>query len=351
MSETGYPLSVMDAIERALDRTKTVLFRPFDLGKWLALGFCAFLATLGQSGGGYTGGNPFGGAKGDEYQKVVPWVVEHLTLVLTVGAAILLVGVALGVLLTWLSSRGEFMFLDGVARNRAGVVEPWHRFRNLANSLFVFRLVLGLLGLGTVLLVAGAGILVAWPSIQARDFDARAVGAVVGGACLLVPVALFLGLLKLLLRDFVVPIMFKRGLPAMEAFRILRKEILPGRVLPMVLFYLMTLAMGLASAILVVLVTCLTCCIAGLPYISSVVFLPVFVFFRCYSLCFLEQIGPEWRIIERPEDGPAPHPPAMATPDVVSSSDAPMQKLPSQEMPGEGSPTEEPPTVPPSSES
>jgi hypothetical protein len=220
----------------------------------------------------------------------------------------------------------------------AGLVEPWHRFRNLANSLFVFRLILGLLGLGTVLLVAGAGILVAWPSIQARDFDARAVGAVVGGACLLVPVALFLGLLKLLLRDFVVPIMFKRGLPAMEAFRILRNEILPGRVLPMVLFYLMTLVMGLASAILVVLVTCLTCCIAGLPYISSVVFLPVFVFFRCYSLCFLEQIGPEWRIIERPEDGPAPHPPPAPPPGSASSPDEPVQRLGSNDGDQPGAP-------------
>jgi len=243
------------------------------------------------------------------------------------------------------------MFLDGVARNRAEVVEPWHRFRNLGNSLFVFRVILGLIGLGAILLVAGAGLLLAWSSIQARTFDARAVGAIVGGACLLLPVALFLGLLKFLLRDFVVPIMFKRGLPALEAFRVFRHDILSGRVLPLVLFYLMAMVMGLAAAILVILATCMTCCIAALPYISSVIFLPVLVFFRCYSLCFLEQVGTEWRIIERPEDGSPPHPPAMATPDVVSSSDAPMQKLPSQEVPGEGSPTEEPPPAPPSSES
>jgi hypothetical protein len=321
------PLSVMDAIEAALDRTKGVLFRPFDLGKWLSLGFCAFLATLGQSGGGYTGGNPFGGAKGDEYDKVAPWVSEHLTLVLTVGAAILLVGVALGVLLTWLSSRGEFMFLDGVARNRAEVVEPWHRFRNLANSLFVFRVILGLLGFGTILLIAGAGLLVAWSSIQARTFDARAVGAVVGGACLLVPVAFILALLKAVLRDFVVPIMYKRDLPAMEAFRVFRYGILPGRALPLVLFYLMALVMGLAAAVLVILATCLTCCIAALPYIGSVIFLPVFVFFRCYSLYFLEQVGSEWRIIERLENGPPPHPPAAATPGSASPPDGSAQRF------------------------
>lgn len=333
MDENTKPLSVMDAIEASLDRTKKTLFRPFDLGKWFALGFCAFLASLGQSGGGYTGGNPFGGGKGDEFEKAVPWVLEHLTLVLTVGAAILLVGLALGILLTWLSSRGEFMFLDGVARNGAEVVEPWHRFRNLGNSLFLFRVILGLIGLGTILLIAGASLFLAWPSLQARSLDARAMGAAVGGACLLVPVALFLGLLKLLLRDFVVPVMFKRGLPALEAFRVFRHDILPGRVLPLVLFYLMALVMGLAAAILVILATCMTCCIAALPYISCVIFLPVLVFFRCYSLYFLEQVGPEWRIIARPEDGPLPQPPPVAISGGTSSPEDPAGSPPSGESP------------------
>jgi hypothetical protein len=349
MDENTKSLSVMDAIEAALERTKRTLLQPFDLRKWLALGFCAFLATLGQSGGGYTGGNPLGGGKGDELDRVVPWVLEHLSLVLTLGAVILLVGLALGILLTWLSSRGEFMFLDGVARDRAEVVEPWRRFRRRGNSLFVFRVILGLIGFGAILLIAVAGLLLAWPSIQARHLDTRAVGAIVGGARLLVPVALFLGLLKLLLRDFVVPIMYQRDLLATEAFRFFRRSILPGRVLPLVQFYLMALVMALAAAILIILVTCMTCCIAALPYISSVVFLPVFVFFRCYSLYFLEQVGEEWRIIERPEGGTPPHPPAVETPHVVSSPDNPMQELPPQEALGEGPPTGEPPPAPPSS--
>ena len=128
----------------------------------------------------HRGATHSGGGKRDEFDKVVPWVSEHLTLVLTAGAAILLVGLALGILLTWLSSRGEFMFLDGVARDRAAVVEPWHRFRRLGNSLFVFRVILGLIGFGAILLIAGGGLLLAWSSIQARHFDARAVWAIVG---------------------------------------------------------------------------------------------------------------------------------------------------------------------------
>ena len=36
-------ISVIDPISPAIERTKLVLFQPFDLGKWFKLGFCAFL--------------------------------------------------------------------------------------------------------------------------------------------------------------------------------------------------------------------------------------------------------------------------------------------------------------------
>src|SRR5436309_4649074 len=48
-------VSVTSPIEPALEWTKRLLFRPFDLGKWFTLGFCAWLAYLGQ--GGLNGGS------------------------------------------------------------------------------------------------------------------------------------------------------------------------------------------------------------------------------------------------------------------------------------------------------
>src|ERR1035441_10297569 len=50
-------ISVVDPISPALERVKCVLFRPFDLGKWFVIGFCAWLAYLGETGGGSGGGN------------------------------------------------------------------------------------------------------------------------------------------------------------------------------------------------------------------------------------------------------------------------------------------------------
>src|SRR5688572_17576900 len=48
-------ISVGKAVTRALARTRYVLFSTFDLSKWLALGFCAFLSQCdaGGSNGGF----------------------------------------------------------------------------------------------------------------------------------------------------------------------------------------------------------------------------------------------------------------------------------------------------------
>ena len=46
-------VSVTLPISPAIERVKLLLFRPFDLGKWFAVGFCAWLATLGQRGAGF----------------------------------------------------------------------------------------------------------------------------------------------------------------------------------------------------------------------------------------------------------------------------------------------------------
>ena len=41
-------VSVIDPIGPAIERVRTVLFRPFDLGKWLVIGFSAWLAQYGR---------------------------------------------------------------------------------------------------------------------------------------------------------------------------------------------------------------------------------------------------------------------------------------------------------------
>jgi hypothetical protein len=302
-------ISVTDPIGDAFEWMKKVLFRPFDFKKWLVLGFCAFLAGLGQGGcqvnvnfGGGDGGpvdSLFGGA--------IDWVRANPELAAAVIAAIVAAGLALFVLFQWLSSRGIFMFLDGVIHDRAAVTEPWHRFREAGNSLFLLRMLLIVFGLLAFVLIAGGAVLIAWPDIDSGTFGTNAFIALFVGILLFLLLAIALGMVNALLVDFAVQIMYRRGTSARESLGILWRQLLWPNVWSFVLFYLMKMVLGIAAAAIAFVAICLTCCIAALPYVNSVVLLPIAVFFRAYSIFFLAQCGDDWSVMPaEPEQSPPP---------------------------------------------
>ena len=58
--------------------------------------------------------------------------------------------------------------------------------------------------------------------------------------------------------------------------------------------------------------TCLTCCLAALPYVGTVILLPVFVCLRAFGLRFIRQFGPEydvWATIAHATPTTPPEPP------------------------------------------
>src|SRR5579864_1348750 len=61
MASPPAQVSVIAPINPAIEHAKWLLFRPFDLGRWFTIGFCAWLAGLGQMGFGWTGRVPFPG--------------------------------------------------------------------------------------------------------------------------------------------------------------------------------------------------------------------------------------------------------------------------------------------------
>lgn len=296
-------ISITDPIQPALGHARRILFEPFSARKWFVLGFSAFLAELGE-GGSFNFNNPFDRPAAGRAPDLGPareWIAAHLPLVIALGVVLFILILALVVLFLWLSSRGTFMFLDGVARDRAEIVEPWTRFREPGDRLFRFRLLLLLAGLALLIVCGGLGALIALPDIHARAFGPSALAAALAAGGLLLLGLLALGVVGLLLRDFVVPIMYRRNLGIPEAWTVLRRELLPGNAWRFAGFYLMTFLLWIPATLLVLAACCLTCCVALLPYLSAVAFLPISVFFRCYALGFLEQFGPEWRIIETPE--------------------------------------------------
>jgi hypothetical protein len=301
-------VSVLEPISPAIERTRLVLFAPFDLNKWLGLGFCAFLAALGSGGGG-GGGNTGGGGGGDgemDFEPAVEWVRDNVVIVAAVVAGVLLFGLLLGMLLTWLSSRGKFMLLDGVVCNRGAVVEPWHEYRREGNSLFKFRFCFGLFVLAMfVLLLAVCG-LVAWPGIAQNQFGPSAILAAVGFVVGIIPIAIVSGVVELFLNDFVAPVMYLRRIRVNEAWGVFYREMLQGRAGTFVLYVLVKMVIAVVVGAAGIAIVCMTCCCAALPYVGSVFMLPLTVFVRCYSLYFIEQFGSNWRVFPQPGLEPLP---------------------------------------------
>ncbi len=295
-------ISVIDPIGSAFKRVGLVLFKPFDLRKWFVLGFCAWLAHLGEGGAHFNVGGNYGGDGGgpspigEAFAEAVEWAEEHLTLVISVGVAVLLLLIAIGLVLSWLRARGKFMFLDGVVRNRGAVVEPWRRFRALGNSLFWFRLVFGLIAFGVFVLIVLLGLAIAWADIQAEEFGVAAVAAILTFLVLWLPCGLTVIVVSLFLEDFIIPVMYLRNLRTVPAWGVFYRELLRGHVGPIVLFYLMKIVLALGIGIATCLAVCFTCCLAALPYLGAVILLPLLVFGRCYSLHFIQGFGDAWMV-------------------------------------------------------
>jgi hypothetical protein len=308
---------VAEPVSPALERVKLMLFQPFDLGKWFVIGFCAWLAYLGEGGGGGGGGGNFGNNFGNHshetgadfrhgLEQAWGYVLNHLYWIIPVAALVILLCLALGILFLWLNCRGKFMFLHCVALNKAEVVEPWNKFAREGNSLFWFRIVLGLIGavLTLPLLVTIAVMILRM--VFRGEPDVGGIVTVVGLVLAFFFLAIVFAVIKKFTVDFVVPIMFLRSGKCRAAWKefygLLSAH--PGQFALYILFQIV-LSMAIAVLVMMILVvTCCCCCLMLLPYISTVLLLPVLIFKRAYPLYYLAQYGSQYDVFPPPSVPP-----------------------------------------------
>jgi hypothetical protein len=138
-------VSYVDPLRLSVARMTRMLFRPARAGFWFTLGFAAFLSEYLSWGLGR--GRMGDRARDDRASDALPsdvlgTIVEFLRnpIVTTVVIGIAICALAAWLLIMWISSRGRFIFLDNVARERVAIVEPWRRYKRIGNSLFVWRL-------------------------------------------------------------------------------------------------------------------------------------------------------------------------------------------------------------------
>ena len=298
-------VSVIEPISPAFEKVKTILFSPFDLRKWFVIGFCAWLAYLGKGGGGGSGGGRGGGPSEarEAFGEAKVFVSENLAWIIPVALIGVMLIVVVWLVFTWLSSRGRFMFLHCVAQNKDEVKVPWTKFQQHANSLFLFRIVLGLIGFATIglpLLLAGGLIAI---MIVGNIPDIAGVFGIVMIVLVIVAIAIVFTIIAKFTTYFVVPIMFLRTTSCVAAWRefLTLLSVNKGRFALYILFQIViSLAIGAIVLTAVFVTCCCAACVLALPYIGTVLMLPVLVFKRAYSLLYLGQFGPEFDVF-RPE--------------------------------------------------
>lgn len=305
MTTSPANVSVTIPVSQAIDRAKRLLFRPFDLGKWFTIGFCAWLARLGEAGFNmnYRFGSRPGGDFHHEWERAREYVMDNLYWILPLAVVLVFISLVFWVAFKWLSSRGRFMFLHCVALERAEVSVPWHKFARAGNSLFGFRLVLGLIGMVAMLPGVVLVFLIIIKMLNRGAPNVVAILVLVGLVVVLMAIGMVFFVIAKLTTDFVVPIMFLRTGKCLSAWRELLGLIsvnLPG----FVLYLLFQVVLGIAIGALVVIAILVTCCCAGclliIPYLGTVLLLPVLAFKRAYSLHYLAQYGPHYDVFPPP---------------------------------------------------
>jgi len=295
-------IAYFEPFSRAWSRMKIALFKPFDLHKWFIIGFNAFLAGLTEwpRGSGSSGGR--GDTSFREFldfpNKAWEWLTSHpgwFIGIVFIGIFIII----LGVILIWLSSRGTFMFLDNVVHDRAEIAKPWKRYRVEGNSLFLWRLVF--IMICTILFTSYIIFFFTTAShlYNGSYYERAPVFLIVVMSFLFILTAIVIGFISMFLNSFVAPIMYKNNIKATQAWsRFL--SLFKRHLFHFILYGLLLFVLGILSVIAIAVAGLLTCCVGFLlliiPYIGTVITLPIWYTFRAFSLEFLAQFGPEYEL-------------------------------------------------------
>ena len=285
-------ISVIDPITPAWNHMVRILFKPFSFKKWLALGFCAFLAQCGEQSG--NGSNAWNTPRNKNWNQTTDWIDANFVFFITMAsiAAVLIFCVILFIM--WISSRGKFMLIDGIVKNRGAIREPWKEFKSLANSLFLLSVGIEFLAIFCIATIGGIGVLIALPDISENVFTIYGLIAIILTAILLLLFIVACIAITFFMQIFLVPTMYLKRLRAIEAWKLAWAEFYVGHKCSSFLLLLMMIVLGIGAGTVTMFVMCATCCIAALPYVSSVVLLPITVFFVCYALMYIQQFGEDW---------------------------------------------------------
>ena len=302
MNSTSSKISVIVPLGLAKKRVREMLFRPFSMEKWIAIGFCAWLAELGNGSVSeyFNYSNRTNTRTSLHLEQIRDYVMHHLAWIVPTAIAGTLFVLLLMFLLIWVKSKGELMLLHCITQNSGEVSVPWIKFKKEALSLCCFCFLVALLSLLNLILLLAIMIWGIYNFSHLYHYDTSLLLqslAPIGLSFFLVWIVL--GLISIFTTHFVTPILYLQRGTCWEAWTIFSK-LLRQHPWKFVNYLLFQLVIGLAIFFCFLIIILCTCCVGclflTLPFIGTVLALPIILFSRSYQLYYLAQYGAEFNI-------------------------------------------------------
>lgn len=236
------PLSASECIAPAIERTKSLLFRPFQWRAFLKLTAVAFFAEI--CGGGFSFSSPAQHGK----MPGVPPAAQGMIIALLVAVSVIVL--LLGLVLLYFGSRLQLVLVEVVATRQTTIAPVWRRYSRLTWRWVGLKLLFFLV-FGLILLAVLAPVMISM-------FRNLPSGAQPPSAAFFSHIVLFLGATFIgvmvfltayfLLRDLALPFLAFEDLPIAQTLSRLRSVIVaaPGEV---ALYLLLRFLLGLVAAI------------------------------------------------------------------------------------------------------
>ncbi|MBT3385709.1 MAG: hypothetical protein HN778_15710 [Prolixibacteraceae bacterium] len=296
-------ISYSGPLSNGWNRMKKALFQPFDINKWIRVGFTAWLAGFTDCNGG-SGGNSSGKGKADwdEFfsfpETAHNWLLDNPIWFNLIILGVIFLFILITVI-TWLSSRGKFMFLHNVVNNKQDISFPWREYGKEGNSLFVWNFFVGWF-VCAAFIVFLVYCFTTSKNLYYGDFpDIAVFWSITTMIFMFIGLIIIFGYHSLFLKDFVVPIMYKQRVGVIRGWA--NFLTLFGRhFFTFIIYGLFIFVLGIAVVITVVLFALITCCIGlllmAIPFVGAVILLPVSYTFRAFSVEFLGQFGEKYNL-------------------------------------------------------
>jgi hypothetical protein len=220
------PISAPDAVQPAFRHAKEQLTQPFRFSQWWRLAIVGLLAGEMGSMNGCNFNYPMNTQRPPSQHFLAGglpglWAANPALFIGLIAAAAL-VSIGLVVLFTYISSVMRFILFDSIVSRECHIRQGWSRRQGPGYKLFLWQLLLMAATFAALAIVIGIPALCAWGLGWFADARSHVMGLVLGGiACFLLLVFLFLfvGVVWVMTKDFVVPQMALENISAVEGWR------------------------------------------------------------------------------------------------------------------------------------